>query len=116
MPKKVYYEDNWLNQHLDRVGLLDRKKSMSDLKCNICESELTLEEEENLAYTKEQMCHKCKVTNCSLSASTETSYYMDKYTEAVSDGDISHSETYKNLMMLSLAADVISDTTKREKS
>ena len=45
MEKKIYYEDNWLNQHLNRVGLLDKKLSLSGVMCCVCGSELTIEED-----------------------------------------------------------------------
>ncbi len=61
MEKKIYYEDNWLNQHLNRVGLLDKKLSLSDVMCCVCALELTIQEnDENLTYdVKERICDKC---------------------------------------------------------
>jgi len=31
MEKKIYYENNWLNQYLNRVGLLDKKLNLSGI-------------------------------------------------------------------------------------
>lgn len=61
MEKKIYYEDNWLNHHLNRVGLLDKKLSLSGVMCCVCGSELTIEEnDENLTYdVKERICDRC---------------------------------------------------------
>ena len=61
MEKKIYYEDNWLNQHLNKVGLLDKKLSLSGVMCCVCGVELTIEEnEENLTYdVRERICDKC---------------------------------------------------------
>jgi len=61
MEKKIYYKNNWLNQHLNRVGLLDKKLSLSDVMCCVCGLELTIQEnEENLTYdVRERICDKC---------------------------------------------------------
>lgn len=61
MEKKIYYENNWLNQHLNRVGLLNKKLSLSGVMCCVCGLELTIEEnEKNLTYdVSERICDKC---------------------------------------------------------
>lgn len=61
MKREIYYEDNWLNQHLNRVGLFNKKISLTNITCCVCGSELTIEDNnENLTYdVRERICDKC---------------------------------------------------------
>ena len=43
-----YHEDNWLNQHLNRVGLLDKKLSLSNVN----------ERDTKILYWAKQLEHK----------------------------------------------------------
>ncbi len=61
MENLIFYEDSWLNRHLNRVGLINKRESLSNIICCLCRMKLTIEENENnLTYdSKERICNKC---------------------------------------------------------
>ena len=59
MEKKEYYEDNWLNQHLNRVGLLKKQLNDSNSIPKLPEPPLCRVIKEGAGH----FCNKCNSTS-----------------------------------------------------